>query len=1143
MRYPSHNAPRNVVLVLLFVLLASTAGWARQPAASSSEAHLENDHLAVTIDRRTGGVRAVTNKAIGQTHQIDAPGFLLELGTGKKEGSLGRITPADCTVHDFSHDQRHVKLVFEKRPVRITVTYRLDPADHFVEKRVRVDYLGKGPFNVSRLEMFDWKVDPPPRKAIPYYGYLDSKRFSQFSDHGVHTPSDNSIANFLRYGEGGLFTLVSCDFVLMHQDKPSGRYRSTYWPGQILPAGTSFLSEKGLIGVYRRKGRFFSPYRPTKALQDFLLPNVDAALDRAEIEAVQAAVQKYLKPEVYIFLANGWALDLPYQLNTAEAARKFKAAIDNIKRFPQMEALHFIDNFCGLSAEFAEHAFDMPIEPNPHAVKVFEYAKRQGMGLSMFIWTSRRQRDLPTLKRKELLTLDDQGKRMPDAVALTRQYGDFIFNTVSKLRAKYPHIKGLTYDFMDIWPDFDPEHGYLPGRGSMYAQWANIRDTNRRIRRAFPDLMLRYQIGWRSLGPWLAEHASFCHNAHDPNIENQRNFLDFHVGHQFANNYRLGSWYANNCKMFPRYMMNAFVVHKTHSFDAWDYGSWEYCVMSRMAAGCGFGMLSCFPNPAEGEVLLEEQTAFLDKWITWQRSHKDYYVRERELFGEPSPANVDGYAYGNGRDSVVFVCNPTFRTKTVAVPIDGLIHLPKGGRWTVRELYPEARYRVGPNDGLFDQGSRFVTRIPPQTVCLFEVKPYKDDQSLLLGVEGRLSIDKAGTAGSEGTRKIVLSDLRGPTGAKRLVAVRLPKDQVGPVELVHKGRILPARRSGDLLLAAVQFDGETIQPEVAKWRATRKGKRLKIRATIDVPRDAKGLLEHRRETMPVAKKYDTPYWLGRTAWLGPGRFIIHLPVALPGMNMDPFRGPPEKILRKIKRFGVTATLNGKPIDVHSNIMGLTRCRWSGFFIDASKAIRYGQPNELVLDLPLTDERGFHGIYLPNLTPQYTDKVTVLDPPARVTLVDTPDATDAYPPVPKVVIEGDRIKAWIELRVTAQRNSILPRDAISIENGTASGIRLLDDDPRWAVGRNSKGKPGLLLGSTPKRVRLAVEGTSATRVRLGTDPKASCTFTLGEAIAAWRARNDRFEPLALELPWPARQATVKVDFVAPPEKKRLVQEDL
>ena len=1122
------------VSTLFLVGLCSTLAMADALAGPTSDVRLKNETIAITIDSHTGGLRTVTDRQLNKTYHIDDPGFLLELGEGKKEGSLARITPTDCTVKETNLAKDFVSVVFEARkaPAKIIVTYRLGPKDPFAEKLVRVDYLGKGDYNISRIDMFDWKMATKPTKSIPYYGYLYSDRSRVFQDQGVRAPSDNSIAYFFRYGDAGLFTMVSCDFVLMHQDKKSGRYRSTYWPGQILSAKERFTSEKGFIGVYRRKGRFHLPYKSNKYLKDFLTPNVDAALDRAEIEAVQTAVQKYLKPEVYMFLANGWALDLPYQLNSPEAAKKFKAAIDNIRRFPQMEALHFIDNFCGLSGEFAEYGLKMPIKPNRYAEEVFQYAKKQGIGLSMFIWTTRPQRDQSAEKHQELLKLDDKKKRMLDSYALSRQYTDFIFDTVSTLVKKYPQIQGLTYDFMYIYPDYDPDHGYLPGHGSLYAQWANIRDANRRIRREFPNLMLRYQIGWRSLGPWLAEHASFVHNAHDPNVENQRNFLDFHVGYQFANNYRLGSWFANNNKMFPRYMMNAFLVHKAHSFDAWDYGAWEYCIMSRIACGCGFGMLTAFPDKANGEVLPKEHAEFLDKWITWQRNHKDYYTRESELFGEPSPTNVDGYAYGNGKDSIVFVCNPTFETKTVVIPIDETIHLPRNKqRWTVKELYPEARYRVGPDDGVFNYGSRFVTRIPPQTVTLFEVKPDSPDEPLLLGAEGNIAVK---------SRKLVLYNLRGPTGIKRLVAIRLPQGQAASPPLIYHEKTIPTTRSKNLLLAAVRFDGQPIRPEVSDWRATREGKRLKIHATIDVPLEAKKVLEHQHQTMPVSRKYNTPKWLDRTAWLDSGRFIIHLPIVPPGIDPDPIRAPtPQKAIHKVKGFNITARLNGQPIKVHPNIMGLDKkSRWSGSFIDASKAIRYGQENELVLDLPPMPKQNVFGIYLSNLTPQYTDQFTILDPPSRVTSIDIPDATEAYPPIPKIITDGDRIKAWLELRISGHK-SPLSRKAISVHDGRATEVRFMDTDPRWTIDE----KGGKKSGSAPQRILIAIEGTASTQVRLGTDSASSCKFTLGEALRAWQARSDPFDPFALKLPWPTQKATVRIDLLEPPKEKQMIQEDL
>ena len=49
----------------------------------------------------------------------------------------------------------------------------------------------------------------------------------------------------------------------------------------------------------------------------------------------------------------------------------------------------------------------------------------------------------------------------------------------------------------------------------------------------------------------------------------------------------------------------------------------------------------------------------------------------------------------------------------------------------------------------------------------------------------------------------------------------------------------------------------------------------------------------------------------------------------------------------------------------------------------------------------------------------------------------------------------------------------------------------------------------------------------------------CAFTLGQTLKAWRGKNDRFDPLAMKLAWPACKATVSVELVAPMKKKLAV----
>lgn len=1103
---------------------------------------LENAQLSIWVSPRTAGIIEISNKISGETYRIDDPGFLIELGTGSKPGTLGQITPAESTISETSVDQNEVKIAFAKGPATITVSYRLDPKDSFAVKRVRVDYSGEGSYNVSRLEMFDWDLDPNPAKAIPYYGFLSQRVSVPLEGTRVATPT-NSTAFFMRYGKGGMYTAVSCDYVYMYQQAESQRCRSIYWPGQIKKSGEAFESEMGLIGVYRREGFFHTPYATTDRLGgEFLKPNVDIRLDRAEIEGMRTAVQKFLKPERYTFVANGWAMGLPSQINTPEAVEQYKQAIDVAQTFPGVEGIHFIDNFSGLSKEFGEHGLETPYELNPHIREAFDYSKEKGIGLSGFVWASRGQ---PAPDIPELLVLNKRGERRARSLAFTEDYSDFIVNTFARHAAEYPHFMGLTFDFLYLYPDYDPDHGYLPGIGSLHAQWANARNTLRRLREQHPDWMLRTQIGWRQHGPWMAEHSSFVHNSMDPNISVQRNFLDFHASYQYANNLRLTSWFAANFKMFPRYMMNSFLIHKNVDYDAWDYGAWRYCVLSRIAAGSGFGMLNGKPHFEGGEVFPDDQKAFLAKWMDWQRERKDYYTRAASLFGEPRPTGVDGMAYGNGKDSFVFICNPTFESQQVALPVTGDIHLPPDAQYMIKELYPEERYRIGLNNGAFDYGSEFVVTVPAQTIAVFEVKQLQEDRPYLLGIAGEIK-----TTGDTWT----IHEVSGPTGRARQFAVRLPESDAPASRVTVDGRDFPMKRKGQMLLGSIKFGGDIIDPEISDWKTRLVGGKTIVSAEFFVPESAREVLE--QQALPVSEKYrHQEEVLNSTAWLDWSRFIIHLPLLPRGAvpEEEPFlleSTSLEEHENELAAFRPSVSLNGEAVEVRSNFMrsverSSKRKRWSGFFIDASASIEYGKTNTLTLEFPEQTRLGYFAAHLPNLTPQTTQNWKILAPPEALLVTPMPNAANAYPEVPVVSDDSTGITLYLRVSITGRGASDFATSQVAVERGDLGEVTLLDPQKTARSGEGTLIQLAEGLGRAC--LRFQVDGSNNTRIRLMIPDSAEGeefgSFTLEEVLSAWRSRGDGFETLALELPGTNSADAITVELVGPASEKLAVRDTL
>ncbi len=459
---------------LILLPLCSLSFCIPNPCAAASRqeiVRLENAFLALDLDAKTSGVSRIENKLTGESFRVEEPGFLIELGAGAEAGTLGTLTPASCALESAKSGKSSATWIFAKGPAKATVTYSLDAEDAFAVKRVRVDFTGEGQFNIHRFDMFDWAMQPKPAKAIPYYGFLRPSVLQKDESGEDFPPSDTSTAFFFRAGEGGVFSALSTDFVFMKDDADSGRFRSTYWPGRILDAGQPFESEAGIVGVYRRKGLFHAPYQPTAELRSFHSPDIDTRLDYGEIEGICAAVQKFIKPGVYFTLVNGWGVGLPRIIEAQDHADIFKHAIDTLAKMPALEGLHFIHGWCGLAREFRKQGLAMEVKPNPFADEVFRYAGEKGMKLSPFIGISNNmpanEDGIALEGSPELLSMDANGERRKGNIAISRQYVDFAYNTIVKLNEIYPWIKGQTYDFLSIQPDYDTSHGYLPGRAAV----------------------------------------------------------------------------------------------------------------------------------------------------------------------------------------------------------------------------------------------------------------------------------------------------------------------------------------------------------------------------------------------------------------------------------------------------------------------------------------------------------------------------------------------------------------------------------------------------------------------------------------------------------------------------------------------------
>jgi hypothetical protein len=116
-----------------------------------------------------------------------------------------------------------------------------------------------------------------------------------------------------------------------------------------------------------------------------------------------------------------------------------------------------------------------------------------------------------------------------------------------------------------------------------------------------------------------------------------------------------------------------------------------------------------------------EFLAAVEEWL--RRDGEMLGARPRRILGSPWRAEPYGYAYGDGRRSIVFLYNPTFQAQTVFLdpgPDLALVAPPAGEGWAIRSLYPGREQRPC-SPGLALPQHHVETVLQPFEVAFFEV--------------------------------------------------------------------------------------------------------------------------------------------------------------------------------------------------------------------------------------------------------------------------------------------------------------------------------------------------------------------------------------------------------------------------------------
>jgi hypothetical protein len=410
----------------------------------------------------------------------------------------------------------------------------------------------------------------------------------------------------------------------------------------------------------------------------------------------------------------------------------------------------------------------------------------------------------------------------------------------------------------------------------------------------------------------------------------------------------------------------------------------------------------------------------------------------------------------------------------------------------VKELYPQERYRIGPDAGVFRSGSNFVVRVPGQTVTVFEVRPEEPRLPLVLGVSAKVERVERG--------RVELVDVEGERGQSAWLAVRGINEPVR--ELRVNGQPAPFALHRGLLWARVRFEGEPIDPELT-WQAHRDGNRLFLKTRFYLPARARELLASHKYPLRADVRGNEKI-LRAHPWLDPSRLIIHLPLrnsdvfsTVSTVSESPGIAHAEN---RVTTLGATmgigvARINGQEIPVERNLLK-TRC--AGLYIEPKDAVRFGDSNTLELAITGIHEGDVLPPYIQNLTPQYTNKLQALAAPEEWPFSPAPEAQDPFEPVPEVRVQGAQAEA--ELRLDFSSPAFQKWDGgVELEHGEALLVRTENISPGWGDAVDGRQQHWTVsTDKNTKSLRVHVRGSLYDRLKIRAGD-VTASLSLGELL--------------------------------------------
>lgn len=680
------------LLILPYFLLITSAG-----VAEDAYTRLAETSIAVLINTRTAEIESISNLASDESHRVTSDESVLQTdaGTcdlGQARWALVRSSRSSCAFATQAGGLR-VERVFTVRSGR-----------GYFDRSLTLTNIGQSDVVLRNVVDANLEFDSP---------------FISADYHTDNTDYANSVNVFLRAARGTLCIGLTYPYfrprtsrtAVALEYEPNYRIR----PGETLELPTMFCAACERTGFKIRK--------QIDTIQPRILTKAQEIIDVAEAAAMQRVVEDYVTQEPLPAPGYVIALDAWWALNSLDTkmgekeAEKYRSVTEKVKQTGCIDLLLpaacwvGIQQFGQPSPEICGIGDDAVFPINLYVRTVVDRIKAAGLLTACYCQGNIPQGGGYRADKPEWKIEPGSGYNCHANPAYEDWFYRLISNTIDTL--------GLSrfswdYNWMRERPVVcnDIRHGHEPGNVE-FSQYKSVTSTVQRLRKRYPNIQMCAFWGLKEGNPWSLK-----------GISSQENFYENHSAAynppdlSSADDLRFQHWYNHNYRFLPTYTDMAQI-----NFGKEKKGN-LYSILSCLSASTHASVCDWVQFDTQEEA--DRIFGPLRYWKKWASEHYAYLRDRVDLFGQPCrKGGIDGTAHILGDRGFLFLFNPTSGAHWGSVPLNELIGLEKGTRFSLDEISARQPKRMG----VLSRGDEFQFAIQPNSAMLVEIRPTREPLS------------------------------------------------------------------------------------------------------------------------------------------------------------------------------------------------------------------------------------------------------------------------------------------------------------------------------------------------------------------------------------------------------------------------------